>query len=474
MSVAKQLGENTGAGGFPMLKKFALVVIAFACLIGLANAQDDGGSGDFSVGLGNSDGCAMGYCDTTFAPSTWDGVSQRFLDGWQPGSLQQITALDPSLADQVSQLKSDFESGIVSLAQQENTFIDNAIAGAKANPAGAIAIAADIGVPLLASEGLLFTGNVPLTEALTVGSAPFNWNSWMMGLGTSVISSSLNNKSLDETTSSALQGTSFSLDQMKAADASAVALGAVGGAMDLADQGRLVNGGHTTTLPVSAIDPAILNPIPINGVVPASLSQAFISTTAGNDTNESMDLSAIENWLTMQQMLANMNQSAAQSRSSSAAASSICPTGYAANPSAFAHMEAGLPPGANEYLCVPASTGQPGSTSSANSNAAAQRFPPTCNSQLGGNGVGFPGAVNPYCSSFNGGTQSASLSTHSPVSPQVPTSPSKTATSQVSNSANPQSSSSGLCPNPAAIATVTGPALGHSVSSHPVPIVLDA
>lgn len=408
-----------------MSKRLALVVLASVCLVGLANAQDDDGSCDSgSYTYYGSDGCGMGYCDQTLDPSSWDGVSQRFVDGWQPGALQQITAFDPSLADQALQLESNLENAIVSLANQETTFIDNTIAGVKANPAGAVAIAVDVALPLLGPEGLLLTGNISLDEALTVGSSPFSWNDWMMGLGTSLISSSLNNNSSSETIASALQGTGFALDRMKAADASAVALGAVGGAIDLAEQGRLASDGYKVTFPVQAIDPAVLNPIPINGVVPIPLSQAFLSSTTGNDTNESMDFSAIENWLMMQQMLANMNQGVAQSRSNSAAASGICPPGYMANPSAFAHMEAGLPPGANEYLCVPASATQSAS-------------------------------MKP--------TYTATPSQPALSSPKDPTSAGQNA--QTMSSSNSQSSPSTLCPNPAAIASVTGPAPGHNVTS---------
>lgn len=128
-----------------MSKRLAIVILAFACFVVAAKAQDDGGDagGDFSVSSGTytgSDGCSMGYCDSTFGSSyssslsgdssvdlsAWDGVSQRFVDGLQSS---QITWQDgvPMPTSEVQSEANSLQSALTAVAGTAEAATDDAL-----------------------------------------------------------------------------------------------------------------------------------------------------------------------------------------------------------------------------------------------------------------------------------------------------------------------------------------------------------
>ncbi len=427
-----------------MFGRLALVLLAFS--VARIDAQDFGGDFDTSVDsssyiFNGSNGCALGFCNTgasqVLDTSGLAGVSQNFVAGFSPSQLQ---SLGSSFSDQMQSIQAAFSQAI------------NQVAGAPAN-----ALDSTVGYLQSTAQGVL---NDPSGAALKIGGA-------VVGLGLAAFPPA-------DFVAGGLFGSGLSLSTGIASGSSVyAALGDVAGGLSVdlsafgSDVGPIIynslgvansfaeiqegNAPQASTFqaPIIDVSPQGSGIGAYNGL---GTNGNYINVSPQNGLGADNSLQSL---FLLSQMMSSLGPHTLQQiplAQNASTSSGICPQGYVPNASAFADMNAGFAPGANEYLCVASSGGQSASSgksviSSSNVKAPSQGVTTPATSQSAPSTPPKTTATGPQTATSTPPATAPARSQTATSTPSTTTSASSpTATSLPAQS----SSGSGLCPNPAA------------------------
>jgi len=340
-----------------MFSRLVLITLAFSAV--KISAQDFGGdfgvlSDSSSYFFNGSNGCNLGFCDTSAsqaidASGLASGTSPSFIDGF---NTSQIHLLGPSFAPQMQAIQSEFTQALdqvvgapASALGSTIDYLQQTVQGFLNDPSGS---AVKIGA---AAAGVIMAAFPPAD--FIAGE--------LLGSGLSLSADMATGSSVYSALGDLAAGVSVDVSAIGGSNAGPIIYNTLG----LADALNEVQGGGTTqtqTFPVPIID---LSTTGTGASLPAGSFGGYSGLSGSssvilNPQNTEFDSNSLQELLQWAQMMQSLGPRTLSPipLAQTTTPSGLCASGYAPNPSAFAHMFAGLPPGANEFLCVPTSVGQ--------------------------------------------------------------------------------------------------------------------